>query len=232
MSYQRLDKYQGSLQGRPHYLGVEYDYEVPDNIVIASPGGVSNIHHHYTKGMYGDGATQSDIYGGEGFRYPYGEHGNLYQTGHNAPHYMGQFTPPPDPMYTQNQTIPHKDNFTSVDFSSTRSGMEIIPPPDTTERFDPTSGQRLPSDSSPKCSLEGTQQISVDNPWALFFIFLVAYLALDFWLLASESFITTYFHDGKTPSWKWMIFYALIFTGMVVLLVNLWGIPLISIRQV
>ena len=66
INYQTLSKYSGSLYGRPEYDGIEYDWEVPDNLVVGSPGGVSSIHHHYTKGFNGRGNTSSDIYAGQG----------------------------------------------------------------------------------------------------------------------------------------------------------------------
>jgi hypothetical protein len=46
-NYQELHRYKGSLYGRPEYNGIEYDFEVPDNLVTASPkcnnrdGGIS-----------------------------------------------------------------------------------------------------------------------------------------------------------------------------------------------
>jgi len=106
MAYQTLQNYKGSLYGAPSYTGIEYDVEVPDNTVVASPGGVSSTQHHYTKGFYGDGGSSWDFYAGQNLRYPYGEFGGMYMMGQNAPHDMGYYTRPPDPTYIQNQSGP------------------------------------------------------------------------------------------------------------------------------
>jgi hypothetical protein len=89
------------LEGRPEWQGIEYDWEVPDNQVIASPGGVSSVHHHHTKGFYGRGNMSSDIFAGQGERYNSGVYGNLYQKGHESSQtYYGN--PPPDKQYWNN----------------------------------------------------------------------------------------------------------------------------------
>lgn len=64
------------------YGGLEYDYEVPDNVIVESPGGASSTHHHWTKGFYGDaGGVTNNAYGHSNPRYPYGAFGSLYATG-------------------------------------------------------------------------------------------------------------------------------------------------------
>lgn len=204
--YQQIKNYKGNLYGEPEYAGLEYDWEVPDNMVISSPGGASAVHHHYTKGMYGSGATMWDIYGGEGKRYPYGEHGNVYQTGQSSAQQAGLYYPAPDKMYTQNQSTAHRDNFT---------GIEMIPAPDV-ESFT----------TSPK------QKVAVLNPWMLFLIFAIVYMALDLWIRAGESFIVTRFHQGKELDFKWLIFYAVLFTILAIVVASLVKIPLISIEQI
>ena len=103
VDYQTLSKYSGTLYGEPKYNGIEYDWEVPDNVVIGSPGGVSTIHHHYTKGFDGRGNTSSDIYAGQGEIYNSGEYGNLYNTGHTASQVQGYYPAAPDYQYWQNQ---------------------------------------------------------------------------------------------------------------------------------
>ena len=80
--YRRLD---GSTTGRADVRDhIEHDRQIPDHIVISSPGGVSAIHHHYTKGLYGRGDNSSDIYGNASNRYISGEYGNIYKSGHSA----------------------------------------------------------------------------------------------------------------------------------------------------
>lgn len=113
-NYQTLSGYSGSLYGRPEYNGVEYDYEIPDNQVIGSPGGVDSIHGHYTKGFNGRGNTSSDIYAGQAQRYNAGVYGNLYQTGQEAGQYMGYYPSAPDYQFWQNQE-PQQYSYTHND---------------------------------------------------------------------------------------------------------------------
>ena len=112
--FQSIGKYDGSLSGRqnqndnstlygqPEYRGIEYDWEVPNNLVVGSPGAVSTIHHHYTHGFYGRGNTSSDLYAGQGERYNSGIYGNLYQTGQESSQQY-YANPPPDYQYWQNE---------------------------------------------------------------------------------------------------------------------------------
>lgn len=228
-TYQSLRGYTGSLYaGAPEYTGMEYDYEVPDNLVVSSPGGVSTTHHHYTKGMYGDGASSWDIYGGEGYAYPSAEHGNLYQVGQSAPYYMGMYRTPPDVMYTANQSTAHRDNFTEI---------EMIPAPDSKEGFSPATGEKasLPekltaTDLDPSMK-NITHKIVLPNPWAMLVILLLAYIALDFWANAGESFIVANFNGGKPLSWKMLVLYAVILTVIVVVIAMVVKTPLLAVER-
>lgn len=116
MEYQNLTKFNGSMYGEPSYGGIEYDWEVPDNLTVSSPGGVSSVHHHYTKGFYGKGDSSSDIYAGQGNRYIAGEFGNLYEEGHTAGQGMGYYGDAPDyPFYNAETkvtggTVPYGSN--------------------------------------------------------------------------------------------------------------------------
>jgi hypothetical protein len=113
MSYQNLTKFDGSMYGRDSYGGLEYDWEVPNNLIIGSPGGVSSQHHHYTKGFYGKGNTSSDIYGGQGERYISGEYGNLYSEGESSSQGMGYYGDAPDyPFY--NTDAPIENDYTPL----------------------------------------------------------------------------------------------------------------------
>lgn len=105
-NYQNLKTYNGSLYGEPRFQGLEYDWEVPDNQVVASPGGVSAVHHHWTKGFYGRGNTSGDWYAGQGDRYISGDYGNMYQSGQTATQDQGYYTAAPDYQYWQNQPPP------------------------------------------------------------------------------------------------------------------------------
>nr|QBK86549.1 MAG: uncharacterized protein LCMAC102_03440 [Marseillevirus LCMAC102] len=127
-NYQTLEKYSGSLYGRPQYEGIEYDWEVPDNLVVGSPGGVDTIHHHYTKGFNGRGNTSSDVYAGQGQRYNAGVFGSLYQTGQEAGQSMGYYPAAPDYQFWQNQE-PQQYAYSHGEASTWAPSMKIYEDP-------------------------------------------------------------------------------------------------------
>lgn len=233
-TYQTLQRYRGSLYGAPQYTGMEYDYEVPDNIVVSSPGGVSDIQHHWTHGMYGNGATTYDVYAGEGNAYPYGELGNLYQQGQNAPREMGMYMPGTDQMYTGNQSTAHVENFQGTQYSSLSGpqqssqigqtpvpGMEMISPPDTKDVT------RVFEASAP-----GTKsQLYIPNPWLLLAMFILLYVALDLLTTASESVLFARFNEGKVPNWKWLVLYSFILIGITVAIGLTLKDPLFALKR-
>jgi len=111
-AYQKLTNFSGSLykEPDPSYRGIEYDFEVPNNLVIGSPGGVDSVRHHYTKGFYGRGNTSSDVYAGQQSRYIDGKYGNLYNVGHSAAQAQGFYGDAPDPKFWMNQPSFPVDN--------------------------------------------------------------------------------------------------------------------------
>lgn len=228
MSYQNFQTYNGSLYGTPQYKGIEYDWEVPDNTVVASPGGVSTTHHHYTKGVYGDGSSHWDVYGGEAQRYPYAEHGGIYSVGHNAPQKMHEYSMKPfDVMYTENQSTGHIDNFTPLDDllvtpdKKKSPTVEFISPPDTDE---------VTKIDNPKEIKKLQNILRIPNPWFVFFVILVAYFALIMWTNAGQAFLFDKFHGGIKPGYKWLFLYAIIFTLLTFFITRFFGIPLINIE--
>ena len=82
------------------------DREVPANAVIASPGGVSSTHHHYTGGLYGVGIVNTNMYAMSNPRYPFGIYGGLYQVGHSEINKTGMYPPASDVQYWNNQDPP------------------------------------------------------------------------------------------------------------------------------
>jgi hypothetical protein len=220
ISYQHLDRYKGSLYGNLQYNGIEYDWETPDNQVISSPGGVSGIHHHYTKGMYSPESSYSDIYGGERPAYVYGEFGNLYQVGQSAPYYMGEYKQPVDKTFTQNQGLMRKDNFAPVE-QTTPVPIEFIAPPDSNVVSAPQGG------TDPKMK----NLIVLSNPVAIFISFFLLWLALDFWVYGGQKFIVSTFHGGKELNWKWYLFYAVVFTLIFFLVAKYFDISTLSLEQ-
>lgn len=236
-TYQTLQRYKGSLYGAPQYTGIEYDYEVPDNIVVASPGGVSDIQHHWTHGMYGNGATTYDVYAGEGNAYPYAELGNLYQQGQNAPREMGMYMPGTDQMYTGNQSTAHVENFQYAgpngaqggQISQTKvPGMEMIAPPDTSSAIKVGEAAK----SAVRSELQNiTHEIHLPNPWLLLLMFVLLYVALDFLMRAGETVLFNRFHGGATPHWKWLLLYAGVLIAITVGIGMTFKDPLMALKK-
>lgn len=209
--YQQLHEYKGSMYGAPHYSGMEFDYEVADNTVVASPGGVSTTQHHWTKGVYGDGASQWDIYAGEGFRYPYGELGNTYEVGQSSITDLDAYPYPPDVMPTQNQRTYHKDNFTKIPKKSKSSDIEFIGSPDTDEVT-----------KISESSLEENRKIALpfSNIWLTLLILFLVYASFHLLARGGEDLLFAQFNGGKVPNWKWLGFYGLIVLAIAVMILS------------
>lgn len=235
-AYQNLSEYHGSLYGTPQYNGIEYDWSVPDNLTIGSPGGVYSVPHHWTKGFYGRGDTSGDIYAGEQERYISGNYGNLYQTGHTASQEMGYFSEAPDykywdnmkPLsYQMNETpgyLPypgpepeHPSPFESSNlkkkdvemFTPENDGIEMIEPPDQNE-----------SENG-----EFVLRSSV-SPWILFILFLLAFICFDFWATAGHAFIREKILKGSEPSWIQISLFALFITISFLIIIYIFDVPL------
>jgi hypothetical protein len=258
INYQQLDRYKGSLYGSLQYNGIEYDFEVSDNQVVGSPGGLSSTHHHYTKGMYSPEVSYSDIYGGTAPAYPYGEFGNLYQTGQSSPYYMGVFQQPRERMFTQNGGMTRIDNFApgmekGIAPSSNGGGsMEMIPPPDTTVIVDPSTGELLSPEQIQALKNAGRTATSADQsqhildtvgpklknvislPSAieLFVLLFLMWMAFDFGMYAMEGFISAKFHGGQPLNWKWNAVYAVVFAILLIIAAKFINISIINLEGV
>lgn len=81
------------LGGNPQYLGMEFPGDIPPHMVVGSPGGVSQIFHHWTNGFYGQGGASFDKFGHERPLYLHGVYGNLYNKGHTSPQALGMYPP-------------------------------------------------------------------------------------------------------------------------------------------
>lgn len=205
MEYQNVNDYSGkNMYGK--YAGLEYDYEVPDNLVVSSPGGVSSTHHRPEKGFYGENSGEYDFYAGQGFRYPHGEYGNLYNVGENAPHAMGYFLPPPDPKFYNNKSLKKREDFELIDQPQKESNVD--------ELFEVHQKK-------------GKINLQI-NPFALFLMFVVAYVALDFWAASGHLFIKEKIHKGNDITWRGTLFYAVVFTAILVGLAVFFKIPFIT----
>lgn len=217
-NYQNLNKYNGSLHGNTSYNGLEYDWETPDDTVIGSPGGVSSIHHHYTKGFYGRGNTSSDIYAGQGERYNNGVYGSLYKSGHTASEALGMYPPGPDQQYWNASTQETKiENFSSNNLSS--QGIELIESNDA-----PINETGVSSKTTPLKYRMST--------WLIFILFLVAFVAFAFWASTSQEFVRQYLHQGKRVKWQALLIYSVIITALFIIIAWLTGVPLTLFEQV
>jgi len=285
--HQRLGTYEGSLYGTPRYEpeGIGYDFEVPDNLVVASPGGVSSVHHHWTKGFYGRGNTSSDIYGGQGQRYIAGNYGSLYQSGQSAAQDMGMYPEGKDYKYWLNgqpQQYSQEEGMESVwspnmkmytpssmtpasagTYQETPIGLTMLddiggdPPSQKKvegytrtstggEESDVQDHDDIPDDDAGFELLDtgkiehtladegGGTSVTVHSisPWALFFLFLMAFIAFDFWASAGHMFIRQKLHGGKSITWQRAVMYAVLITILFALVAWLAGVPISTFEAV
>ena len=66
------------------------------------------------------------------------------------------------------------------------------------------------------------------NPYILFAVFIVAYIALSLWSTAGLEFIKDRFHGGQPMGWRWLLVYAVAFTIVMVGLGLVFKIPIVS----
>ncbi len=210
----RYLKMGGTPQG-PQYSGLEYDRDVPDDIVIGSPGGTSSTYHHWTKGMYGTGGSSNDIYGGDAPRYLYGEYGNMYEIGDSASFKMGDYMPAinrdSDPTYWKNsfpQVLQQYEQSKMKSYSRDSQpyndpvveGYESIEPADINLSLD--GENKVYNATIHGLSLSPKSK----NPVILFMVFLLVYVTLTFWAMLMYRFVSEKFNNGKDlNSWKLLI---------------------------
>lgn len=217
MDYQTLEKYKGDMYGDARYQGIEYDWEVPDNLVVASPGGVDSIHHHWTKGFNGRGNASSDIYAGQGQRYNAGIYGNLYQTGQEAGQHMGYYTNAPDYQFWQNeeppqyayshgQANPLLEGTGSLKKSSgcvacgddNKEGFSYMDDGDKSIQLVEESDQPSPFNFASTAQRSSRMKVT---GWIIFLIFFIS-LAANFWTIAGQRFMSQMFFGGRKASWE------------------------------
>jgi len=199
--HQNLDGYNGTLYG-----GMEYSSQVPDHLVIGSPGGVSSTHHHYTGGFYGKGGSSSDNYAGQGYRYPHAEYGNVYETGHSSSQQQGYYTKSPDKQYWQNNT----QHSAWSDDTPSQESFELIEPADTDE-----PGETQTDDQAVK--------------WVIvFFLALLAFMVFDFTSKSCTSLIRKEMFGGKEMEWHQSAVFAVIIAVIFALFSWLLGSAIIK----
>lgn len=138
--YRRVGDGVETLDGPPHagpisglnstgrYGGLEYDYEVPDNVIVESPGGASSTHHHWTKGFYGNaGGVTNNAYGHSNPRYPYGSFGSLYAKGVDSANAYYAAPPSDTPYWGDNprSDVPHIPTGAGYDAASPLAANHI-----------------------------------------------------------------------------------------------------------
>lgn len=168
--YRTLGNYSGRTQ-EPEYSGMEYDWEVPDDTIIGSPGGISSVHHHWTKGFDGRGNSSGDIFAGQSDRYISGNYGSMYDNGHTASEANGYYPPAPDYEDWKNETPPQSS------FSDSPQNQTTI------EHFTPIEDSEEDEDKP--------------NIWILYILVIVGFVALYFLSGTIISGFNEYFHGGK-----------------------------------
>ena len=261
-NYQNLSAYAGSLYGEPRYQGVEYDWEVPENLVIGSPGGVDSTRHHWTKGFYGRD-TSSDIYAGQGDRYVSGVYGSLYDTGQSGGDAMGYYSAPPDYQYWQNE-VPQQYSYSKSHASlwapamtayaghegntQKKAHIEGYESGYTNDEFDLIEGADdvgnefhdddgdddtdLDDLKAEVDSIKTTIKTNTTPPWVVFLFLILLFIAFDFWAEAGHRFISQRFHEGAVPSWERSVIYAGGVTVIFVFIIWLVGIPITTFETV
>ena len=182
------------VYGTPEYDGMEYDFEVPSDQVVASPGGTSDIHHHWTKGFYGLGGSSFDVFGNEPPAEVYGQTGDLYATGPTA---TQTWSPGPGAVY------PSPPVGTSPEFLGAQAGPRPPPEPfnndDNIEYVDAT-------DPFLSSSREQFTTIDVDlDPASMaqdfsgrtVLVLLFGWLAFSFWTQALTRFLKERWYPQK-----------------------------------
>lgn len=187
------------VYGIPEYNGMEYDFEVPSDQVVASPGGTSDIHHHWTKGFYGLGGSSFDVFGNEPPADVYGVTGDLYATGPTA---TQTWAPGPGGVY------PAPPVGTSPEFLGAQAGPRPPPEPfnnddniefvdavdpflsSSRERFKPVPVEGFETSLDPE---KPHQDFSVRTVFVLLF----GWLAFSFWTQALTSFLKERFYTQR-----------------------------------
>lgn len=212
----------------PHNTGIEYDWQVPNDMVVASPGGTSAIYNHYTKGWYGSGNTSSDIYAGQGDRYISGPYGNLYQPGNAAVDSMGMYGPPPDYSYVNNMKPMTK--IPEADYSLSRIPNSAITPTAGSDftANDPTVKKRENYDNleiiAPSDEFEALADVSSNGSgwgtgkmsWTLFFVFILAFIGFILVYTTAKMALDKY---GFTSSLKNMTIISTVYVISAVLII-------------
>lgn len=212
MSHQRMDQYNGTLSGIPRYDGIEFNPVIPDELVVASPGGVASQIHHHIGSMYSPNNSVSDVYAGQGNRYIAGLYGNMYQFGHEAGQAKGYYSDAPDKNYRHSDLNIETpvDGGESTKVEGYSSDIEYIEETlsDKDDRIDSV----------------------VITPWIAFILFIFGFVAFSFWTTTLYTFIKTYVHAGTKMTWQIQGMWSLALTVLFVILAYASGVPLLKVE--
>jgi len=229
-AYQRLTNYDGNLYGEPSFQGVEYDWEVPDEHVIGSPGGVSTTQHHWTKGFYGRGNTSSNIYAGEGPDYIAGEYGNLYQTGQSAGQALGYYPKSADYQFWKNEepsvSVAQKKSLMKENFTGEtnydiidENALSIVTPIDYIPSIKATESFSMNNINNSIKRVSPIKIKSKISPWSAVLILAVMYSMFDSWSEVIQKFVNEKILAGKPSSYQGMLIAAIMMTLFFFLLI-------------
>jgi len=194
------------MRGQPTTENGEFDWNVADNQVVTSPGGLDSVHHHYTKGFYGSGGASWDKFGHQPPRYLSGVYGNLYNTGPSATDQMGYYPPmqPNEPKYWENQSPPNKEEFELVD------GVTEIG--NNRERFHGNS-----------------KSFHVRHPAVLFIVLIIVWFVIWQWNVLMDMGITKIF--GPKKSMMEMFVICIILTAIMIGIIYFTGFSIVTFDQ-
>lgn len=222
MEYTRLTDFGGKAK----YDGIEWDVNVPKENMISSPGGTASTFHHWTKGFYGKGGSSTDKFGNSDPYYVEGIYGDLYNKSDSEAK-----------LFNKTKTIDKKywNNRTDLDVSSVELDRKFNDNGYTTEYFNgetkvrdiDSNVEEVIKEMCPCKAKPGYVSVTL-NPWVIFIIFLVAYMAIDMWASAGKGLIKDHLHGGKEFKTMDMIFYAVIITVVLIVLARLTSTPVSS----
>ena len=185
----------------------------------------------YGRGPLNDPYPPSGFGGRAGF---WNDGGMEYPPSGNPPAFAAPSEPEPDYVFTPTELDLEGRPIVTSREKDTRpeSAIEILPqsPPRGKKRGS-SAKESSSTDSDAEASSSGTKTVKLVNPYVLFLLFALVYLALNFWVRAGNMLISDYFHDGGEISTQWLVIYALIFTGLVFAISSAVKIPLLSVEM-
>lgn len=222
-NYQNLSKVNGSLYGDGMYgpvrsNGISYDFEVPDNLVVASPGGVSTVHHHYTKGFNGRGNFSTDIYAGEGEQYIASVYGNLYGQGQEAGNALGMYSNlTPAYEYWLNQE-PQTYSYNAYNPASNWAPTDNLPvavkktTTNQIEGFTPDAEdddyellEQIDDVPQTEEYIENYTTTRYISPFYTVLLFILAVIVINVWIYTVYGFVKEKWYYDKDVYWQHMI---------------------------